>query len=129
MSSSFVWHSFHNTGACNDVYLEAGTRGLVPCGRTDINASRVLWSRDPPPIDNLVTFIFDNKGVWTKYIPDDYEGLYDIDQDFNLIIQNVRLEDEGTYYCTLEERDSFNRFNVSRTVTLFGKKYAGIFKT
>ena len=97
-----------------------GTKGQVPC-RTDAEVATVTWSLDPPPeIQRQLVFLDHYKRVWRKGGPGYSEGLYDIDRSYTLIIQNVRVKDGGTYYCSVTARDGTSASN-STTVKVVGK--------
>ena len=103
-----------------EVFMEKGTRGLVPC-RTDAEVINVGWSRDPPPlVQKPIVFLDHYKGVWSKGGPGYSTGLYDIDRNYTLIIHNVRVEDGDTYYCSVTAHNGNSAFN-STTVKIVGK--------
>ena len=98
-----------------------GTKGQVPC-RTDAEVAIVAWSLDPPPeFWRQLVFLDHYKGVWSKgHGPGYSRGLYDIDRNYTLIIETVRVEDGGTYYCSVTAQDGTSAFN-STTVKIVGK--------
>ena len=104
----------------DEVFLEKGTRGLVQC-RTDVEIVKVGWSLDPPPLIRKPLVLLDHyNGVWSKAGPGYSTGLYDIDRNYTLIIQTVRVDDGGTYYCSVTAQDGTSAFN-STTVKVVGK--------
>ena len=103
----------------DEVFLEKGTRGLVPC-RTDLEVVSVIWSLDPPPARKLLVILDYYNGVWTKGGPGYTKGLYDIDRNYTLIIKHVRVDHSATYYCMIGAIGVGTAFN-STTVNIFGK--------
>ena len=104
-----------------EVFLEKGTRGLVPC-RTDIEVNGVVWSLDPPPTIRETLVILDYYGgKLVKFVPGNYKGVFDIDQDFSLVIKDVRVENGVTYHCTVSENGTLNSFTNHTAVNVFGK--------
>ena len=102
------------------VFLEKGTRGLVPCS-TDIEVNGVVWSLDPPPTQKPLAILDFYRGEWIKFVPGNYKGVFDIDQDFSLIIKDVRVENGVTYHCTVGENGTLNYFTNHTAVNVFGK--------
>ena len=104
-----------------EVFLEKGTRGLVPC-RTDIEVNGVVWSLDPPPTIRETLVILDYYGgKLVKFVPGNYKGVFDIDQDFSLVIKDVRVENGVTYHCSVSENGTLNSFTNHTAVNVFGK--------
>ncbi|XP_038066642.1 uncharacterized protein LOC119736700 [Patiria miniata] len=87
------------------VFLERGSRGIVPCplaksrkiSRENVDAMYWLYGS----ISNTAILISYFKG---RVAPQNgiQEGVYDIDNEFNLIIENVTASNEGTYYFKLK---------------------------
>ena len=103
-----------------EVFLEIGTRGLVPC-RTDLEVVNVIWSLDPPPIIRKPLVIIEYyNGVWTKGGPGYTKGQYDIDQNYTLIIKDVGIEDGATYYCSVAQLGTGGASN-NTDVNIFGR--------
>ena len=104
----------------DEVFLEKGTRGLVPC-RPDIDAVHVIWSLDPPPIRKPLVINDFIRGEWKTFFLGGSKGMFDIDQDFSLVIKDVRVESGATYHCTVGENGTRNVFTNHTTVNVFGK--------
>ena len=108
----------------DEVFLEKGTRGLVPC-RTDIDVDSVVWSLDPPPARQLLVILDFYRGEWIKVVPGNFKGVFDIDQDLSLVIKDVRVASGATYHCTVGENGTLNAFTNHTVVNVFGKlKYS-----
>ena len=103
-----------------EVFLEKGTRGLLPC-RTDIEVVNLLWSLDPPPARELLVILEYYGGKWIKVVPGNFKGVFDIDQDFSLVIKDVRVESGAAYHCTVGENGTLNAFTNHTVVNVFGK--------
>ena len=104
----------------DQVFLEKGTRGLVPC-RTDIEVVNLAWSLDPPPIRETLVILDYYGGKWVKFVPGNFKGVFDIDQDFSLVIKDVRVDNAATYHCTVGENGTGNVFTNHTAVNVFGK--------
>ena len=109
-----------------EVFLEKGTRGLVPC-RTDIQVVNLIWSLDPPPAREPLVILDYYRGEWIKKVQKDVKGVIDIDQDFSLVIKDVRVESGNTYHCTVGENGTRRAFTNSTIVNVFGKMYCTFF--
>ena len=66
-------------------------------------------------------------GEWITKVHKDFKGVIDIDQDFSLIIKDVRVESSATYYCTVGENGTRRAFTNSTIVNVFGKMYCTLF--
>ena len=109
----------------DEVFLEKGTRGLVPC-RTDIDVVNLVWSLDPPPIREMLVILDYYGGKWVKFVPGNFKGVFDIDQDFSLVIKDVRVETAASYYCTVGENGTRRSFTNSTNVNVYGKLYCSL---
>ena len=107
----------------DEVFLEKGTRGLVSC-RTNIEVISAIWSVDPPPIRKPLVILDFYGGEWIKKVQKDFKGVIDIDQDFSLVIKDVRVESGATYHCTVGENGTRNVLTNHTTVNVFGKLHA-----
>ncbi|XP_038069399.1 uncharacterized protein LOC119738564 [Patiria miniata] len=87
------------------VFLERGHRGIVPCplvqsrqiSPKDIVA--MYWHYGSMSDTALLISYFLERAAPQNGIP---EGVYDIDDEFNLIIENVTASNEGTYFFKLK---------------------------
>ena len=112
----------------DEVFLEKGTRGLVPC-RTDIEVDGVVWSLDPPPPREILVLIDFYGGEGEKVFLGSSKGVFDIEQDFSLVIKNVRIEHGATYHCTVGENGTRKSYTNSTNVNVFGKLQALKFRS
>ncbi|XP_038066696.1 uncharacterized protein LOC119736758 [Patiria miniata] len=91
------------------VFLERGQRGVVPCPLVEsckIPSGYMLaiyWYYGSTRDTSLLISHFRGRVAPQNGIP---EGVYDIDNEFSLIIENVTASNEGTYYfqVTLRSR-------------------------
>ncbi|XP_072166176.1 uncharacterized protein [Diadema setosum] len=85
----------------SSVELIAGERGVVPCRVTTQTALGVFWIKagDPPNVYLTILHLESSPGLKSGQ---GYEaGLYDISNNFSLIIKDVQFEDEGQYFCDI----------------------------
>ena len=89
------------------VFLERGRRGIVPCPPI---ASRKIdpastdyayWYYPRPQRGSLLISYFRGIVAPQNGIP---EGVYDIDRNFSLVIENVTDSHEGTYFFKVKAR-------------------------
>ncbi|XP_038066644.1 uncharacterized protein LOC119736702 [Patiria miniata] len=87
------------------MFLERGSRGIVPCplvesrqiSRKHIDA--MYWYYDSTSRTSLLISYFLGRVAPQNGIP---EGVYDIDSEFSLVIENVTASNEGTYFWKLK---------------------------
>ncbi|XP_038066368.1 uncharacterized protein LOC119736421 [Patiria miniata] len=84
------------------IFLERGNPGIVSCppvasGRIPLDQIEAMfWYFPRVRPTNLLIFYFKGNVAPQNGIP---EGVYDINKDVALVIENVTDSDEGTYYC------------------------------
>ncbi|XP_038062680.1 uncharacterized protein LOC119733174 [Patiria miniata] len=82
------------------MFLERGQRGIVPCPLPqpeDVDA--MYWYFGSTSDTSILISYFLGRVAPQNGIP---EGVYDIDNEFNLVIENVTASKEGTYYFKLK---------------------------
>ncbi|XP_038069157.1 uncharacterized protein LOC119738362 isoform X2 [Patiria miniata] len=98
---------FVQANADGTMFLERGQRGIVPC---PLVISRQI---SPGDVDAMYWYYGSTSGTsllisyflgWVAPQNGIPEGVYDIDNEFNLIIENVTASCEGTYYFQLKPR-------------------------
>ena len=62
------------------------------------------------------------RGFWEKEGPGYDSGLYNITNDFSLIINSVMVEDDDHFMCELVVEGNIVPFQNSTNVTVFGKR-------
>ncbi|XP_038068836.1 uncharacterized protein LOC119738161 isoform X2 [Patiria miniata] len=89
------------------IFLERGNPGILSCppvasGRIPLGQIIAMYWYFPRVRDEdiLISYFFGNVGPQNG-IP---EGVYDINGNFSLVIENVTDSDEGTYYCRVKPR-------------------------
>ena len=106
-----------------EVVLQKDTRGVLPCRvNPSVDVGIVFWTRGQTlSTAQIVVTIGLLSETITKWGAGYEAGLYDIDDDFSLIIKNASLEDNGNFFCEISEKGtgalSHNRTNV----VVFGK--------
>ncbi|XP_038066700.1 uncharacterized protein LOC119736761 [Patiria miniata] len=89
------------------VFLERGHRGIVPCPLVEscqIPIGDILamyWFYGSTSDTSLLISYFIGKVAPQNGIP---QGVYDIDNEFSLVIENVTAFNEGTYYFQVKPR-------------------------
>ena len=101
------------------VALEKGSRGLLPC-KVDRDVNAVYWHKGPSQSTLLVVFQY-FKEEWQKIGQGIDEGLYDIYDNFTLVIKEVAVEDNDYFFCEILDRESGNTFTNQTSVRVFGK--------
>ncbi|XP_038066641.1 uncharacterized protein LOC119736699 [Patiria miniata] len=87
------------------LFVERGSRGIVPCplaksrklSRENVDA--MYWYYGSMSDISILISYFLGRVAPQNGIP---EGVYDIDDEFNLIIENVNASNEGTYFWKLK---------------------------
>ena len=102
------------------VTLQTGSRGVLPC-RVTRQVDSITWSRGPTFVSSqpILAFLFYD-GTWEKLGTGYTEGLYDINANFSLIINNVTIEDRGYFFCEMLDRDIGQTFENQTQVAVFG---------
>ncbi|XP_022109758.1 uncharacterized protein LOC110989569 [Acanthaster planci] len=99
--------SFTRTDNEEIIFLERGHRGIVPCPPItsrkytpgDIDA--MYWYYGTTSSTALLISYFRGRVAPQNGIP---HGIYDIDSEFSLVIENVTAKDEGIYHFMLKPR-------------------------
>ena len=106
-----------------EVVLQKDIRGLLPCRvNPSVDVGIVFWTRGQTLSTAEIVVSMGLFGERRTKSGTGYEaGLYNIDDDFSLIIKNASLEDNGNFFCEISEKGtgalSHNRTNV----VVFGK--------
>ncbi|XP_038066694.1 uncharacterized protein LOC119736756 [Patiria miniata] len=89
------------------VFLERGHRGIIPC-------PLVKYRQIPPGDVDVMNWHYGSISKTSMLIRNSFgrvtsqngipEGVYDIDNEFNLVIENVTASNQGTYYFQLKPR-------------------------
>ena len=89
------------------IFLERGHRGVIPCPPIESGqltpreiAAHYWYFKGDRDGDLLISY-FRERVAPQNDIP---EGVYDIDGNFSLVIENVTDSDEGNYYCKTKPR-------------------------
>ena len=101
--------------------LLRGDRGMLPC-RVQREVNTVTWSKGltPQTAQTLVIYKHYNN-EWSKFGPGYNGGLYDIHVNFSLVIHNVTIQDNGSFFCEiLDKVIGQNYWNVT-DVLVYGK--------
>ena len=109
----------------HEVVLKKDSRGVLPCRvNRSVDVGIVVWSRGP----RLSTGeILVSMSLWSgtrNKLGTGYEaGLYNIDDndDFSLIIKNVSVEDNDSFFCEISEKGTGALSHNHTNVLVFGK--------
>ena len=122
---------FHNSSALGsmevivgtdtDVVLQKGERGMLPC-RVGREVATVTWSRGPElPTAAVLTILQFLNGKVFKTGQGYADGLYDITDDFTLIINESTIDHIGNYFCEILDPDSGRPIANNTNVIVFGE--------
>ncbi|XP_022109769.1 uncharacterized protein LOC110989579 [Acanthaster planci] len=92
------------------VFLERGQRGIIPCptvqsqelSRGSLDGAYVYWYFSNTEPLSLLISLFRGRVEPQNEIP---EGVYDIDGNFSLVIENVTDSNAGTFFCRIKPRE------------------------
>ena len=99
-----------------NILLQTGTSGALPCEVT-VQTETIFWLKGSSPI--LVYRL--NNGAWERSGTGYDEGLYNVDANISLLIQNVTIANEDVYYCEILNSDTGMIETQKINVTVFGK--------
>ena len=121
-------HSFLVTGEFEvdtepEVVLQKDTRGVLPCRvNPNVDVGVVFWSRGSTlSTGELVVTMSIFGGTKIKFGTGYGSGLYDIDDELSLIIKNVSVEDNGSFFCEISEEGTGDLSHNQTYVAVFGK--------
>ena len=105
-----------------EVVLQKGERGVLPC-RVSREVGTVTWSRGPEltTADILITLQLPHNGEFIKAGQGYEDKLYDIDDNFSLIINEARIYNNGNYFCDVLDLDSGRPITNNTNVIVFGE--------
>ncbi|XP_071495346.1 uncharacterized protein [Diadema antillarum] len=98
------------------VELVEGETGVLPCiedRRTDF----VYWWRDRGPNIEYLIEMFHVSGEVVRAGHEYEAGVYNISDDFSLIINEVKRDNEGAYHCTAT--DTVNKIKYLKTAVAY----------
>ena len=106
-------------GTLPEVSLRKGTQGLLPC-QVDQDVRLAVWSRgaEHQLPDPLVVLQYTDDG-WNKSGDGYLEGAYDMDTNFSLIIKEVKVVDNNTFFCDILTPEE--QLSNHTDVTVYGK--------
>ena len=106
-----------------EVVLQKDTRGVLPCRvnpSTDVGI--VFWSRGSTlSTGEIVVTMSILGGTKIKFGTGYSSGLYDINDELSLIIKNVSVEDNGSFFCEISEEGTGDLSHNQTYVAVFGK--------
>ena len=106
-----------------EVVLQKDTRGMLPC-RVDpsVDVGLVFWSSGLTlSTAGIVVHMSLLSEKRTKSGTGYEAGLYDIDDEFSLIINNASVEDNGNFFCEISEKGTGALSHNHTNVVVFGK--------
>ena len=99
-----------------NVLLQTGTSESLPC-EVKVRTETIFWLKESSSILEYSL----NNGVWETSGTGYDEGLYNIDANFSLLIQNVTISSEDVYYCDILNSETGIIETQQINVTVFGK--------
>ena len=104
-----------------EVALQEGIRGLLPC-KAERDILIVQWRRGLSYFTATTLVILDMSTEPAAKSGSGYmEGSFNIDKDYSLIFSDVRVIDEGRYYCVVFDLATGKLFYNYTDVTVLGK--------
>ena len=105
-----------------EVVLQKGERGVLPC-RVGREVGAVTWSRGPEitTADIVIALQLLPNGEFIKAGQGDDDELYDISDNFSLIIIESTIDNNGNYFCDVLDLDSGQPIVNNTNVIVFGK--------
>ena len=103
-----------------EIVLRKGSQGVLPC-RAEKEAAALYWYKGPTlKTATLLLLTLRYENVWEKEITAEFRGLYDINDNFSLVINSTRIHDNDYFFCDILDPESGTFSNKTR-VTVFGK--------
>ena len=99
-----------------NVLLQIGTSEALQC-EVKVRTKIIYWWKE----SSLILEYSLNNGAWQTSGSGNDEGLYNIDANFSLLIQNVTIANEDVYYCEIFNLDTGMTETQQITVTVVGK--------
>ena len=88
----------------------------LPCEVT-VQTETIIWRKGSSPI---LIYVLEN-GIWRKAGAGYDEGLYDINANFSLLMQNISIGNEDVYYCDILNSETGKIETQLINATVFGK--------
>ena len=103
------------------VSLQKGATGLLPCKYND-DVSAVTWSKGPAIIGADLLLVYDTfLQTWRTWGPGYDSGLYNVTNEFSLVINTAAIENNDRYFCEVLDVATGRPFSNHTDVTIFGK--------
>ena len=103
-----------------EVTLRKGTQGVLPC-TFEREVLAVHWNKGPTYFTSETVVLLDlHEQVGTKGGPGYDEGTFDIDTKSSLLIQDVKMDDAGRYFCAVFDLETERQFHNYTDVSVFG---------
>ena len=97
--------------------VQKGRVGVVPC-QVDIRPRRVSWVTGAN--DTLVSMDLSRR-VAERSGPVYEEGLFNITSEYSLLINDVKILHEDSYFCEVTDFDTGHLFRNVTRLNVFGK--------
>ena len=104
-----------------EVVFHKGSRGLLPCsldGEGEI--AYIQWYKGVTFQGHLFQYEYRN-GHLIKLHSGDGSGYYDLNENFSLVIDPVRVDDTDQFTCQIVVEGILDPFQNSTNVYIFGK--------
>ena len=104
------------------IALLKGSRGQLPC-RVTRQVDSITWSKGQTFVSARLLLVYQfYEGKWSKIGSGYTDGLYDIETNFSLVINNVEIQDEGFFFCEILDRETGRSFVNQTELDVFGEK-------
>ena len=108
-------------GTDHEILVAKGAPAVLPC-RVENKVASVTWSKGAQLDSAEIIVIYqDLKEGWVKEIYGDIEGLYDIESNFSLIINEVMIDHDGFFFCEVLDVASGRSIANQTYVKVYGE--------
>ena len=104
-----------------EVVFQKGSRGLLPCSLDgDREIAYIQWYKGVIFQGYLIEYEY-RDGHLIKLNSGDGSGYYDLNENFSLVIDPMRVEDNDQFTCEIVVEGILDPFQNSTNVSVFGK--------
>ena len=94
---------------------------MLPCKYND-EVSEITWTKGPQIHDAAFLLVYEVlRGNWRIWGPGYDSGLYNVTNEFSLVINTIAIENTDRYFCEVRDMATRTLFNNHTDVTIFGK--------
>ena len=104
-----------------EVFFRKGSRGLLPCSLDrERDIVYIHWYKGATFQGYLFRYEYLH-GALTKIFSGDESGYYDLNANFSLVIDPVRVDDNDQFTCEIVVEGILDPFQNSTNISVFGK--------